>query len=230
MISTCPFLLSGEFERNFSASTTKPDVSGSHGEKKLAEQPSHDPRVVLSGSSLTSKSHFLLKTVKFLRSNLPQLQICWLGWTAKTSSNISYNSFTRHCNCCLCWRKKRVSFPLYCFGLWFQKYQWRIYYSHIFCCVNKPLMIHPYWSLHCVLKWPWAERYQMNTFWNCKIMLFFFLIDSFGSGTHDQNPNVAMVTHFFLLLFISVIVDIKSIFKVHSFKTKNKTYFYYCTV
>ena len=35
-----------------------------------------------------------------------------------------------------------------------------------------------------------------------------------------KNPNVAIVTYFFLLLFISVIVDIKSIFKVHSLKTK----------
>ena len=36
-----------------------------------------------------------------------------------------------------------------------------------------------------------------------------------------KNPNAAMLTYFFLLLFISVIVDIKSIFKVHSLKNKN---------
>lgn len=91
MISTCPFLLSREFLKSFSASTAKPDVSGSHGEKKLAEQPSHDPGVVLSGISLTCKSHSLLKIVKFLRSNLPQLQKSADLVELLKPSNISYN-------------------------------------------------------------------------------------------------------------------------------------------
>lgn len=51
------------------------------------------------------------------------------------------------------------------------------------------------------------------------MLFFFFLIDSFGSGTHDQKSKCGY-GDIFLLLFISVIVDIKSIFKVRSFKTK----------
>lgn len=122
------------------------------------------PLLVLSGISLMSKSHSLLKTIKFWGLICHNYRFL-LTWLNHWNPAIFLTAFlTKLANGCLCWQKKSKGSHFHCklpvSG--FRNISREYFTSHIFCCVNKPWWL-THRSLRCVLKWPWAQRYQMDT-------------------------------------------------------------------